>query len=154
MLSSGMKASTAGLQAINDKATHSYGIKILKQGVVQIKNIVKSTEPMVYSNKLNTLSLSKNCSEYTIEVFENTSASDYANFDDDKVRSILRKSVNLDKEYPRGTSVSLQVERDANGLIHLQLTCDKTVENIDVNCGNDLITPEIRKVIEDSISLI
>ena len=109
---------------------------------------------MVYSNKLNTLSLSKNCSEYTIEVFENTSASDYANFDDDKVRSILRKSVNLDKEYPRGTSVSLQVERDANGLIHLQLTCDKTVENIDVNCGNDLITPEIRKVIEDSISLI
>lgn len=154
MLSSGIKASTAGLQAINDKATHSYGIKILKQGVVQIKNIVKSTEPMVYSYKYDKLSLSKNCSECTIEVFENTSASDYANFDDDKVRSILRKSVNLDKEYPRGTSVSLQVERDANGLIHLQLTCNKTVENIDVNCGNDLITPEIRKVIEDSISLI
>ena len=154
MLSAGMKTSTSNLKAIEDKATHSYGIKILKDGVTQIKNIVKSNEPMVFSNKVDTLALSKKCSEYTIEIFENIVASDYARFGESKERSILRRSVGLGKEYPRGTSVSLQVERDANGMIHLRLTCDKTTTNIDVNCGNDLIDSETRKIIENSIALM
>ena len=154
MLSSGMTASTSSLRAIEDKATHSYGIKILKQGTPVIKNILKSTDPMVFSNKLGSLSLSKECSEYTIEVFENVSSSEYAALGESNERSILRKSVDLGKVYPRGTEVSLQVDRDINGLIHIKVACDNKVSSIDVNCAADLIDMQTRQTIEHSLSLM
>ena len=141
------------LKGIEDRATHSYGIKIKKDGEIVIKNLVKSSDPIIFQQDVEGLRLSADGDSFSMEVYENDSYNPYAQLDA-SVRMIRRQTFSFGVKKSKGTPVKLSINRDKDGLIKLTLECDKFRQTFDANPSEQLIDPETRANIQQSLSLM
>ena len=141
------------LKGIEDRATHSYGIKIKKDGEIVIKNLVKSSDPIIFQQDVEGLRLSADGESFSMEVYENDSYNPYAQLDA-SVRMIRRQTFSFGVMKPKGTPVKLSINRDKDGLIKLTLECDKFRQTFDANPSEQLIDEETRANIQRSLSLM
>jgi molecular chaperone DnaK len=137
---------------LEDKATHSYGLKIERDGVPVIKNLVKSSDPIVFSQVFKGLYMNEESDTITIEIYENDIADDYASLNDKA--PIFAKDVILNSKKQSGTPLDLSINRDKDGLIKITLTCETVCQSFDVNPPELLIDAETRINIEKSLSLM
>ena len=145
-------SSEDGIRNLEDKATHSYGLQILKDGKNVIKNLVKSSDPIVFQQDFDGLTLSKAVDKAIVRVYENGNTGDYAELENS--RKIFDQNFVLHKVLPRGTPVGLRINRDKDGLIKITLTCENQHETFDVNPPEQLIDGETRTNIENSLKLM
>ena len=141
-----------GIKTLEDKATHSYGLHILRDGKNVIKNLVKSSDPIVFQQDFGGLSLSKAIDRAIVRVYENGNTGDYADLENSRI--IFDQHFVLHKKQPRGTPVGLRINRDKDGLIKITLTCENQQETFDVNPPEQLIDDETRTNIENSLKLM
>lgn len=141
------------LKGIEDRATHSYGIKIKKDGEIVIKNLVKSSDPIIFQQDVEGLRLSADGDSFSMEVYENDSYNPYAQIDA-SVRMIRRQTFSFGVKKSKGTPVKLSINRDKDGLIKLTLECDKFRQTFDANPSEQLIDQETRANIQQSLSLM
>ena len=138
---------------INDKATHSYGIRILKDGKPVIKNLVKASEPIT-SGKEFKFKLFESAQAMNIEVYETDSSDDYVTYDEKSHEPINNEAIQFGKEMPAGSPVTITINRDKNGLIKFTLKCGNFQKTVDATPSEHLIDAETRKQIEHSLSLM
>lgn len=140
------------LQAVEDKATHSYGIKISKDGNIVVHNFVKSTDPIVYQGVIDTIALARAGRRFQIDILENGKSEEYASVDESKV--INSCPVDMGKEMAKGTPAKLLINRDKNGLISITLSCGGFTTTFEANPPETLIDDETRENINHSIALM
>ena len=138
---------------INDKATHSYGIRILKDGKPVIKNLVKASEPIT-SGKEFKFKLFESAQAMNIEVYETDSSDDYVTYDEKSHKPINNEAIQFGKEMPAGNPVTITINRDKNGLIKFTLKCGDFQKTVDATPSEHLIDAETRKQIEHSLQLM
>ena len=143
---------TKNLKTIEDKATHSYGIKIKRNGEVVIKNLIKSSDSIVFENNIKDLKLTNDCDTVSANIYENSSIGDYAKVESSKI--IREKSVRFNEKKKKGTSVLLRISRDKDGLIKITVECEQFNETFDANPPELLIDAETKANIEHSLSLM
>lgn len=138
---------------INDKATHSYGIRILKDGKPVIKNLVKASEPIT-SGKEFKFKLFESAQAMNIEVYETDSSDDYVTYDEKSHKPINNEAIQFGKEMSAGSPVTITINRDKNGLIKFTLKCGDFQKTVDATPSEHLIDAETRKQIELSLQLM
>jgi len=141
------------LKAIEDKATHSYGLKIKRDGEIVIKNLVKSSDPIIFQQDVEGLKLSADSDSVTADIYENGSAEPYAKLDS-SVRMISSKKARFNGSKKKGTPVNLGINRDKDGLIKITVKCEEFNQTFDANPPEQLIDTETRANIEHSLSLM
>lgn len=141
------------LKAIEDRATHSYGLKIKRDGEVVIKNLVKSSDPIIFQQDVEGLKLSSDGDSVTAEVYENGSAEPYAKLDS-SVKMISSKKARFNGSKKKGTPVKLGINRDKDGLIKITVKCEEFNQTFDANPPEQLIDAETKANIEHSLSLM
>ena len=150
---SSASAAKNNLKAIEDKATHSYGIKIKRDGQIVIKNLVKSSDSIVFKQDVDGLKLSTDGDSFTIEVYENDSSDAYAQIDN-SVKMIRQQTFNFGERKLKGTPVKLSIDRDKDGLIKINLECENFKQSFDANPSEQLIDDETRSNILKSLSIM
>lgn len=149
------KSAETNLKTVSDKATHSYGIRILrKTGEDAIKNLIKASEPISRGKEIGDLKLQKNTDSMYLEIFETDSSEEYVNYDAKLHKPINGESINFGKEYPAGTPVKFTINRDNNGLIQLTFQCEKFRKTFEANPSEQLIDAETKEQIENSLRLM
>ena len=138
---------------VNDKATHSYGIRILKDKKEVIKNLVKASEPII-SGKEFKFKLDVSAQAMNIEVYETDSSDDYVTYDEKSHEPINNEAIQFGKEMPAGSPVTITINRDKNGLIKFTLKCGDFQKTVDATPSEHLIDAETRKQIEHSLQLM
>ena len=146
-------AAEKNFKTIEDKATHSYGIKIKKDGQVVIKNLVKSSDPILFHNDVTGLKLASEGDNFKAAIYENSSSDDYAELDD-LVKMIREQVFRFNGIKAKGTPVTLSINRDNDGLIKITLECDKVRQTFEANPAALLIDAETKANIEHSLSLM
>ena len=146
-------AAEKNFKTIEDKATHSYGIKIKKDGQVVIKNLVKSSDPILFHNDVTGLKLASEGDSFKAAIYENSSSGDYAELDD-LVKMIREQAFRFNEKKAKGTPVTLSINRDNDGLIKITLECDKVRQTFEANPAALLIDAETKANIEHSLSLM
>lgn len=146
-------AAEKNFKTIEDKATHSYGIKIKKDGQVVIKNLVKSSDPILFHNDVAGLKLASEGDNFKAAIYENSSSDDYADLDD-LVKMIREQVFRFNGIKAKGTPVKLSINRDNDGLIKITLECDKVRQTFEANPASLLIDVETKANIEHSLSLM
>ena len=142
------------LKAVEDKATHSYGIKIINaEGKIVVRNFVKSSDPMVHKGEIKGLHLNNTTNHLDIEICENDKdGNDDAEICESKV--IYSQPVDFGKTISRGTPFTIYINRDKNGLISIALECVDLKRTFEVNTKETLIDKDTQKNIEHSIALM
>lgn len=140
-------------KTIEDKATHSYGIKIIKGDQVVIRNLVKSSDPILFNRIHKGLKLRKEGNEFTAAIYENSSSDDYAELND-LVKEIRNQVVRFKEKKAKDTPVTLVINRDNDGLIKITFECDNDRQTFEANPAALLIDAETKANIEHSLSLM
>lgn len=141
------------LKTLEDRATHSYGLYIKRNGEKVIKNLVKSSDPIVFQKEYNKFKLSKKSERTTIKIYENDSLEDYINIDG-KVRMILDKTIVFSNIKNEHTPIRISISRDKDGLIKLHSMFENELLSFDVNPPELLIDAETKANIEHTLSLM
>lgn len=141
------------LKTLEDKATHSYGLSVIKGGKDIIMNLVKSSDPIVYSKKFDGLFLSDDSTAINIVIYEDNSAEDFVSITAE-VRKIFDKCFDFSVKQSRGTSVTVNINRDKDGLISIAMHCGGQQYEFDVNSPELLIDEITKNSIQHSLSLM
>ncbi len=142
------------LGMLKDKATHSYGMTVYLDGTLSIKNLVKSSDPIVYQNVYAGLSLFEASNAVAISIYENDNTGEHASLDSDGAKKIFDQVFHLSSRKPQGTPLSVRILRDMDGLIKITAVCEGDRQTFEVNPPEFLIDPETRRNIERSLALM
>lgn len=104
-----------------DMASRSYGIYCLSDGEPVIANLVKRTDPMVFSGSSDFSTSAEGQTSVMASVYENLSIDDHC--DVNKATLIESKELSWGFEVPKDTPVIAHVNRDKDGLISISVEC-------------------------------
>ena len=162
MLASGL--SVDRFKSLEDKATRSYGLRVLQHDTPVIMNLVKSTDPIVFDKAIDDrLSVAKATQSLRVVVYENNSVEEFVQINDsveesaqinDRQRIIFDQYFDLKKTTEEGTPIQVRVMRDKDGLIKIRFVCNNLQQTFDVNPPDQLIDAETKANIERSLSLM
>jgi len=144
---------TSDLKTLEDKSTHSYGLSIIKEGKEIIKNLVKSSDPIVFQQKYKELYFNEESNAIQITIYENDVTKDYAAIDD-KAKIIYDKPFRVKDVQKRETPLDVSIFRDRDGLISITVGCCGQQQVINVNSPLDIIDEKTKANIEHSLSLM
>lgn len=144
---------TPELKTLEDKSTHSYGLSILKNGKEIIKNLVKSSDPIVFRKKYDGMHISEESEAIRIAIYENDVTDDYVNISG-KTKMIIEKIFYLKEIKQRDTPMDVSINRDMDGLISIIVNCGGQQQIINVNAPKDIIDDITKANIEHSLSLM
>lgn len=144
---------TSDLKSLEDKSTHSYGLSILRDGKEIIKNLVKSSDPIVFRRKYDGMHISEESEKIRIAIYENDVKEDYVNISD-KTKMIIEKLFQFKETRLRKTPIDVSINRDMDGLISIIVNCSGQQQIINVNSPTNIIDKITKSNIEHSLSLM
>jgi len=122
-----------------DRTTRSYGFRAMRGDKHIVMNLIYSDDECKVNDRTFTLTTRMDNQErMDIIIIENESNNDEIPFDSSN--PLIIKSLKLPNNTPKGTEVNFVVNRDANGIIHVEAECG----------GND-ISFQAREIAESSI---
>lgn len=131
MLVSGQ--TSANMKTLADKSPHSYGIEVKEKnsGRIIIRNVIKSTDPIVYEGHMDA-KLPNDDTEFTTRIYVD---SDNNMPVSPNVKVIKTKKVPFGDCKKKGTPVKLTITRDISGLIKIIVKCEDFNTTFDANDG-------------------
>lgn len=144
------------LKGIEDKSTHSYGIKIIKDGKIVLKNLIKSSDPIIFQQIVSGLKLPADTDYFDFGVYENDNYDAFVLYEDnkDKIREICMQRFYFESKKKKGTPIKLTIKRDMDGLIRIDLECEHIIQSFNVNQLEQLIDNETKDNILKSLALM
>lgn len=125
--------------SVNDKTTRSYGFKAMRGSKEVVINLIYADDKCEVENRLFSLRTRReNQSKMDIVIVENDSIEDEISCDCNN--PLLVKSLNLPPNSPIGTDVNFIVNRDKNGIVH-----------VNAECGSNSISFQAKEIAEDAI---
>ena len=143
-----------GMYSIIDKATHSYGFRCCKADVKDreeliVVNSIFSSDPMIISDRPFSLATRYDNSSYvSLTIIENASNEEEFNYSDEPV--LVSENLSLPPNTPKGTSINMMINRDMNGIIHIDAECNGSRIEFKTKKKNEVSYSIIRDI-ENSI---
>ena len=111
---------------VNDKTTRSYGFKAMRQAKEIVLNIIYADDDCVVDNRSFSLTTRRdNQEKLDIIIVENDSNKDEIDYD--CYNPLVKKSLRLPPNTPKGTDVDFIVSRDKDGIVHVEAGCGKNI---------------------------
>ena len=118
-------ANLVGNQAgphLEDKGSRSYGFEVItNEGELKVENVVRRTDPLVYSGVAN-FSTSAETSSVKLTLYENLGA-DNSLLEISDCKKIDEKILSLGKTVPKGVPVVAHVSRTQDGTVTIWVEC-------------------------------
>lgn len=143
-----------GMYSIVDKATHSYGFRCCRadvkdREVLIVQNSIFSSDPMVISDRPCYLATRyDNASSVALTIIENASNEKEFDFNNEPV--LVSADLKLPPHTPKGSTIKIMLNRDMNGIIHVEAECNGSKIAFKTKKTNE-VSASVIKNMEDSI---
>lgn len=119
-------ANLAGQKAgpkLEDKGSRSYGFEVItNEGDLKVENVVKRTDPLIYSGTSN-FSTSAETDSVNLSLYENV-GTDNTLLEISQCKKIDQKTLSLGMKVPKGTPVVAHVSRTQDGTVTIWVECN------------------------------
>lgn len=105
----------------DDMGSRSYGVACLNEGKMEVQNILKRTDSIVYDDTVEFYTSEENQEKARLAIYENTSVETYTTIP----KSILVEEKYLEWGFPleKGTPITVHVSRQKDGIIYVWGEC-------------------------------
>ena len=137
---------------VNDKTTRSYGFKAMRHAKEIVLNIIYADDDCVVDNRSFSLTTRRdNQEKLDIIIVENDSNKDEIDYD--CYNPLVKKSLRLPPNTPKGTEVDFIVSRDKDGIVHVEAGCGKNILSFQAKeIAEEIIIQQTKETINKMIN--